>query len=61
MHTARIPIQGHEMLAARFNATRFSAQEWVNLTADAGQRCIVITSGEIRSHPGVSMTEGSIS
>jgi len=49
MHTAKIPIPEYEMLASQFNPTRFSAEEWVSLAADAGQRYIVITS---RHHDG---------
>jgi alpha-L-fucosidase len=58
MHEAMIPITEYEELASRFNPTRFSAEEWVSLAADAGQRYIVITS---RHHDGFSMYDTKLS
>jgi alpha-L-fucosidase len=52
MHYEKIPVMEYETLASQFNPIEFSAEEWVALAADAGQKYIVITS---RHHDGFSM------
>jgi alpha-L-fucosidase len=58
MHNERIAVADYEALAARFNPTRFNADEWVSIAADAGQRYMVITS---RHHDGFSMYDTALS
>ncbi len=58
MHTDRIPVPEYEKLASQFNPTRFDAEEWVAVAADAGQKYIVITS---RHHDGFSMYDTALS
>jgi alpha-L-fucosidase len=58
MHLERIPVAEYKQLATRFNPTRFNADAWVALAADAGQKSIVITS---RHHDGFSMFDTALS
>lgn len=58
MHTDRIPVPEYEKLVARFNPTKFNADEWVSIAADAGQKYIVHTS---RHHDGFSMYDTALS
>ncbi|PJF46774.1 MAG: alpha-L-fucosidase [Candidatus Thermofonsia Clade 3 bacterium] len=58
MHIERIPVPEYEKLMHRFNPTRFNADEWVGIAADAGQKYIVITS---RHHDGFSMYDTALS
>jgi len=58
MHIERIPVPEYETLVARFNPTKFNADEWVSIAADAGQRYMVITS---RHHDGFSMYDTKLS
>jgi len=58
MHTDRIPVEDYRRLANQFNPTRFNADEWVSIAADAGQKYLVITS---RHHDGFSMYDTSLS
>ncbi len=58
MHVEKIPISEYERLAAAFNPERFSAEDWVSLAADSGQKYIVITS---RHHDGFSMYDTALS
>jgi len=58
MHTAQIPVQEYEKLVPQFNPTRFNADEWVSIAADAGQKYMVITS---RHHDGFSMYDTALS
>jgi alpha-L-fucosidase len=58
MHTDRIPVSEYEKLVAQFNPTRFNADVWMRLAADAGQKYIVITS---RHHDGFSMYDTALS
>lgn len=58
MHLERIPVPEYEKLAGQFNPTRFNADEWVSIAADAGQKYIVITS---RHHDGFSMYDTALS
>lgn len=58
MHTDRIPVPEYEKLVAQFNPTKFNAEEWVSIAADAGQKYMVITS---RHHDGFSMYDTALS
>ncbi|MBW8332305.1 MAG: alpha-L-fucosidase [Prolixibacteraceae bacterium] len=52
MHQAKIPRSDYSALAQQFNPTQFSAEDWVKLAKDAGQKYIVITS---KHHDGFAM------
>jgi alpha-L-fucosidase len=58
MHTDRIPVAEYEKLVPQFNPTKFNADEWVSIAADAGQKYMVITS---RHHDGFSMYDTALS
>ena len=58
MHVEQIPVPDYEKLAQQFNPTKFNAEEWVSVAADAGQKYMVITS---RHHDGFSMYDTSLS
>ena len=58
MHTERIPVEEYRLLANQFNPTRFNAQEWISLAADAGQKYVVITS---RHYDGFSLYDTTLS
>jgi alpha-L-fucosidase len=58
MHTDRIPVPEYEKLAPQFNPTKFNADEWASVAADAGQKYMVITS---RHHDGFSMYDTALS
>ncbi len=58
MHTDSIPVSEYEKLAPQFNPTKFDAEQWVRVAADAGQKYIVITS---RHHDGFSMYDTALS
>lgn len=58
MHTDRIPVPEYEKLVPQFNPTKFNADEWVSIAADAGQKYMVITS---RHHDGFSMYDTALS
>lgn len=58
MHTDQIPVSEYEKLAPQFNPTKFNADEWVSVAADAGQKYMVITS---RHHDGFSMYDTALS
>jgi alpha-L-fucosidase len=58
MHIDRIPVPEYEKLAPQFNPTKFNADEWVSIAADAGQKYMVITS---RHHDGFSMYDTALS
>jgi alpha-L-fucosidase len=58
MHTQRISVPEYEKLTQRFNPTKFNADEWVSIAADAGQKYMVITS---RHHDGFSMYDTALS
>lgn len=58
MHLERIPVSEYEPLQQKFNPTKFNADEWVSIAADAGQKYIVITS---RHHDGFSMYDTALS
>ena len=58
MHTDAIPVDDYEKLVPQFNPTKFNADKWASIAADAGQKYIVITS---RHHDGFSMYDTSLS
>lgn len=58
MHIDRIPVPEYEKLVPQFNPTKFNADEWVSIAADAGQKYMVITS---RHHDGFSMYDTALS
>src|SRR5215208_780116 len=58
MHAERISPSEYEKTAAQFNPTKFNADEWVSIAADAGQKYIVFTS---RHHDGFSMYDTALS
>src|SRR5690349_3554537 len=58
MHTERISVADYEKLSAQLNPTRFNAEEWVSIAADAGQKYMVFTS---RHHDGFSMYDTALS
>jgi alpha-L-fucosidase len=58
MHTDQIPVAEYEKLVPQFNPTKFNADEWVSIAADAGQKYMVITS---RHHDGFSMYDTALS
>jgi len=58
MHFDQIPVAEYEKLVPQFNPTRFNADEWVSIAADAGQKYMVITS---RHHDGFSMYDTALS
>ena len=58
MHTDHIPVSDYEKLPPQFNPTKFNADEWVSIAADAGQKYMVVTS---RHHDGFSMYDTALS
>lgn len=58
MHNEQIPVPAYEPLMRRFNPSRFDADAWVALAAEAGQRYLVVTS---RHHDGFSMYDTALS
>ena len=58
MHGEQISPGDYEKIAAQFNPTKFNADEWVSIAADAGQKYIVFTS---RHHDGFSMYDTALS
>ena len=58
MHWEKISVPEYEKLAPLFNPVDFSADEWVKLAADSGQKYLVITS---RHHDGFSMYDTQLS
>lgn len=58
MHAERISPADYEAFATQLNPTRFNADEWVSIAADAGQKYIVPTT---RHHDGFSMYDTALS
>ncbi len=58
MAAESIPVPEYEQFAYQFNPTKFNAEEWVSIAADAGQKYIVFTS---RHHDGFSMYDTQLS
>ncbi len=58
MHAERIAPAEYEKISARLNPTKFNADEWVSIAADAGQKYIVFTT---KHHDGFSMYDTALS
>jgi alpha-L-fucosidase len=58
MAAESISVPEYEKFAAQFNPTKFNADEWVSIAADAGQKYMVFTS---RHHDGFSMYDTALS
>ncbi len=58
MHGERISVPDYEKIAAQLNPTKFNADEWVSIAADAGQKYIVPTT---KHHDGFSMYDTALS
>jgi alpha-L-fucosidase len=58
MHGERISVPDYEKIAAQLNPTRFNAEEWVSIAADAGQKYLVFTT---KHHDGFSMYDTVLS
>jgi alpha-L-fucosidase len=58
MHTERISVPDYEKIAAHLNPTKFNAEEWVSIAADAGQKWLVFTT---KHHDGFSMYDTALS
>ncbi|MAS34705.1 MAG: alpha-L-fucosidase [Anaerolineaceae bacterium] len=58
MAAESISVPDYEQYTRQFNPTKFNADEWVSVAADAGQKYIVFTS---RHHDGFSMYDTALS
>lgn len=58
MAAEAISVPEYEKFTQQFNPTRFNADEWVSIAADAGQKYMVFTS---RHHDGFSMYDTALS
>jgi alpha-L-fucosidase len=58
MHTERISVPDYEAISRRLNPTKFNADEWVSIAADAGQKWLVFTT---KHHDGFSMFDTALS
>ncbi|MBZ0297809.1 MAG: alpha-L-fucosidase [Anaerolineae bacterium] len=58
MAAEAISVPDYEKFVEQFNPTKFNAEEWVSIAADAGQKYIVFTS---RHHDGFSMYDTALS
>lgn len=58
MHGEQISVPEYEKISARLNPTKFNADEWVSIAADAGQKYIVFTT---KHHDGFSMYDTALS
>lgn len=52
MHSAKVPVEEYEQLAAEFNPVKFDAEKWVSLAKQAGTKYFVITS---KHHDGFAL------
>jgi len=52
MHHEQIPLKTYRKLMARFDPTRFCAEEWADLILESGQKFLLITS---KHHDGFCM------
>ncbi|QEC43816.1 alpha-L-fucosidase [Pseudobacter ginsenosidimutans] len=57
MSQGKIPAKEYEQVAAGFNPIAFNADEWAQLTADAGMKYMVITA---KHHEGFSMYDSKV-
>jgi alpha-L-fucosidase len=58
MYAENIHVDVYKQQAMQFNPTKFNAEEWVSIAADAGQKYIVFTT---RHHDGFSMYNTALS
>ena len=58
MHRAKIPVKEYELLAKQFNPTRFNADEWAQLAADAGMKYVVF---DCKHHEGFALYHSKVS
>jgi alpha-L-fucosidase len=58
MDGENISVPDYEQISAQLNPTRFNADEWVSIAADAGQKYMVFTT---KHHDGFSMYDTALS
>ena len=58
MHNFEIPLDEYSQLAKEFNPTKFNADEWAKLAADAGMGYFVLTT---KHHDGFAMFDSDVS
>ncbi|WP_319589321.1 alpha-L-fucosidase [uncultured Draconibacterium sp.] len=58
MHNFKIPFEEYSQLAKEFNPTKFNADEWAQLAADAGMGYFVLTT---KHHDGFAMFDSDVS
>ena len=58
MHNARIPVKEYELLAKQFNPSKFNADEWAQLAADAGMKYVVF---DCKHHDGFALYHSEVS
>ncbi len=58
MTTAHIPVEQYEKFKDEFNPTRFDAEAWAQMAADAGMKYVVITS---KHHDGFALFDSKTS
>jgi alpha-L-fucosidase len=58
MNRAQIPVREYERLADDFNPVKFDAEEWVQMTKDAGMKYLVITA---KHHDGFALFKSASS
>ncbi len=58
MTTAHIPVEQYEKFRDEFNPTKFDADAWAQMAADAGMKYVVITS---KHHDGFALFDSKVS